>query len=340
MAVIVEASSPDDLEQIRSLMAAAFHAKADAPFLDRRVLDWKYFAAGPPWPGSRSYVLRKERTIYAHCAVWPLSLNIGARQCKAVCFVDWAGGKQMPGAGIILMKKLLSYADVAIVAGGSADTQAVIPKLGFALAGQAEFYARVVRPFGQHRRRPSEGIAKDIARVVRNSFWSLTAQAGMPDGWSAERVACFEPQQVFATGDVAAVPERSAEFLNYWLACPASSVNGFVLERQGQPVGHLLLSNVGGQSRILDLRVEDADWGSAYRVAAAIAAADPNTYEIFAISTRPAVQQALVAAGFHKRGGEPIFFHDPGRLLTNGILWSLADDDTGYVYDAAHPFAT
>jgi len=340
MALVAEAASPADLDQIRSLMAEAFRTRPDARFLDHRLLEWKYFETGPPWIGPRSYVLRREYDVYAHCAVWPLSLKIAGQQWKAVCFVDWASGKQLPGAGIILMKKLLRYADVAIVAGGSADTQTVIPKLGFAAAGQVEFYARIVRPFAQQRRRPSEGGAKNLARVIRNFAWTVGGLAGVPVGWSARRVTFFEPHQVFATDDVAAVPERSAEFLNYWLTCPACSVTGYVLERGGQPVGHLLLSNVGGQTRILDIRVAGADWDSAYRVAAATAAADPDTCEIFAIATNPAVSNALVRAGFRRRGGEPIFFNDPRKLLPDGILWSLADDDTGYVYDALHPFAT
>jgi hypothetical protein len=339
MAVVIEASTPADLDEIAALMATAFRTSPDARFLDRRLLEWKYFSPGPHWNGSRSYVLRKDDAICAHCAVWPLTFSVDGREQKAVCFVDWASGKQLPGAGIILMKKLLSYADLGIVAGGSADTQSVIPKLGFKQAGRIDSYARVVRPFQQYRRRPSQGLPRDAARLVRNFLWSFAPQPSIPSGWSTKQVQSFAASGVLPSPDSA--PARSAEFLNYWLACPACPVKGYTIEAKGEPLGHFLLAKVGGQTRILDLRIAGENWPAGFQVATAAAMADPDTSEIFAVSTKPAVSDALLQAGFRRRGGVPIFFRDPANLVPpGGLLWNLADDDTGYIHDPQHPFST
>lgn len=52
---------------------------ADAPSLNRAYLNWKYYAAGPAWSGSRSYILSdsvasSEEKSFTHVAIWPIQL--------------------------------------------------------------------------------------------------------------------------------------------------------------------------------------------------------------------------------------------------------------------------
>src|SRR6476660_760158 len=156
----------DDLNAVASLMLAGFKAEPDASFVDRRLLQWKYFESGPEWQGSRGYVLRQGDVIQAHCGVWPVHLSVAGSNVSCLCFVDWVSDRNVPGRGFMLKKKLMSFAETSIVVGGTDDTRAVIPKLGFKPVSEVGFFVRVVRPWRQFRTRPTEGVGKDVARLI------------------------------------------------------------------------------------------------------------------------------------------------------------------------------
>src|SRR5262245_36916075 len=171
MALEFSPTIPGDLEAVSSLMLTAFKAEHDAPFVDRKLLHWKYFEPGPPWKGSRGYVLKGGESIAAHCGIWPINLSFQDKQVTCNCFVDWVSDRTLPGAGFLLKRKLLTMAQTAIVVGGTDDTRAVVPKLGFRLVGEVGFFVRMVRPWKQFRTRPSEGVGRDAARLLRNTAW-------------------------------------------------------------------------------------------------------------------------------------------------------------------------
>src|SRR4051812_24509787 len=101
MGLEVQQSNPGDLDAIADLLTTAFQVPRDSYFAARELLKWKYFDAGPDWTGSRSYVIRRGGTIEAHCAVWPLKMSHAGEVVSGICFVDWASGKSLPGAGIL-----------------------------------------------------------------------------------------------------------------------------------------------------------------------------------------------------------------------------------------------
>src|SRR4029077_8921668 len=131
------------------------------------------------------------------------------------------GGKSLPGAGFLLKKKLLTYAETAIVVGGTDDTRAVIPRLGFESVSEVKFFARIVRPWKQFRTRPSEGVARDAARLVRNAGWSRAkVNATIPKDWTVAAVKSFAEVAMDGGHQLQyPTPHRSVEYLNYWLRC-------------------------------------------------------------------------------------------------------------------------
>ena len=354
MALRVEPATPGDADAIAALLTTAFGAPPDAPFADRRLLQWKYFESFGPRSVPRSHVLRQGDTIVAHCLASPLMLRVPSPEVatadgkqdialSAVCFMDWAGARQVPGAGVILMKRLLAHADVAIVAGGSDATRHAVPRLGFVRHDTIDIYARVVRPLRQARSRPSAGLWKDAARLARNALWSLAPLGPLASDWQAVRIDAFCGTTEGTRAE--AFAEHTATYLNYWLRCPVAAVTGFEVRQKGRPAGYFLLSRVGGQTRVAAVRLAEpspAAWTHAVRLAARTAAADPFTCEIVALASTPAMRSALEACGFRRRGALPLFVHDPGNRLARGVpvQWTSIDDDTAYIHDAANPYQT
>ena len=147
MAVRVEPTAPTDLDEIARLLSTAFGAGSDAPFVSRDLLHWKYLDSAGESVAPRSYVLRQASEIVAHCALMPLTF--GAQKISGACVMDWVGERRVPGAGVTLLKKLLTLFDIGVIAGGSAATRALAPRLGFKQRQGVGLFARVIRPLGQ-----------------------------------------------------------------------------------------------------------------------------------------------------------------------------------------------
>jgi len=335
-----------DLDAVAGLLMEVFNAPIDAPFINRKVLRWKYLDAGPQWQGSRSYALRKADKIHAHCAVWPLNLQFGdKKEVTCLAYIDWANRSDLPGAGFMLKKKLMKLSQTSIVVGGSAETREIVPKLGFAHVADIESFARVVRPWKQYRSRPAEPLLKGMARLIRNTSWGLTSISKTNKNWSVRRVESFSSGFDFNYSSEHPTPWRDANYLNFWLQCPAAAVTGFELINDGTRVGYFLLSRVGGQTRIADIRPNSDDpthWKIAYSLAAETAANDPETCEILASASTPLVRDSLKGSNFYSRGNVPLFLYDPQQLLKDQppMFWNLIDGDAAYLSDPAYPFAT
>jgi hypothetical protein len=350
MSLELEAATPDQLDEIAELLCKAFGAAPDAAFADRRLLYWKYFASAQEvWNRPLSFVLSDAGCVVAHCAMAPNTLHVphaqrGQEVVGSVSPMDWVSAGQPPGAGLLLMKQLIESAEVAILVGGSDATRAVIRKLGFAVRDSVDTFARVVRPFLQRRTRPAKNRWIDTARLLRNTAWSLVPAGSLSVEWTATPVEKFtETTRMVPLG--VTVPEHGVEFLNYWLRCPVTRIDGYEIRRRDARIGHFLLSYVAGQTRIADLQVcssEISDWKMAYRLAMNTAASDEQTGEVVALASTALARQALSEAGFRRRGSVPMHVYDPkNKLAANAsVHWSFVDDDAAYLHDAAHPYST
>ncbi|MCU1265907.1 MAG: hypothetical protein JWM21_2225 [Acidobacteria bacterium] len=338
-------TEPANLDALARLLISVFNASPDAIFANSQVLRWKYFESGPQWEGSRSYLLTNKGEIQAHCAVWPLNLHFSGQRVTCNCFIDWANGRNLPGAGFMLKRQLLSLSDAAIVVGGSPDTRAIVPRLGFAHAGEVALFARVVRPWRQFRTRPTEPIWKGTARLLRNTVLSQSSPGAISKGWRAERINSFESVVHYEHESDYPIPWRDSNYLNYWLRCPAAEVLGYALLNNDCEMGYFLLSHVEGQTRIADIRLHSQDaaqWTAAYRLAARVAAELPETCEVLAVASTPFADEALTASGFRNRGSVPFFLYDPKKKLAGAppIFWNMIEGDAAYLQDPAYPYAT
>ncbi len=355
MAPQLQSTTLSDLDAVAEVLVAGFKAAPDAPFVDRGLLQWKYFEPGPSWEGARSYLLRNGDRIQAHCGVSPINLRFADGVVTCLCFMDWVSAQNFPGAGVLLKRKIMGFAETALVVGGTDDTRAVIPRLNYKIVGDVGVFARVVRPWKQFRTRPTEGIVKDVARLARNAVWSRArAKAIIPEDWSAVRLQSFDSAVSHVLRRLSfahPTPERSADYLNYWLRCPAARVTGFSILNGSRIRGYFLLIRMGGQARIIDIRLaplagsgsnEQADWNAAYALAAKTAEEDPETCEVSAVASTEFAQAALLASGFRRKGSLPLALYDPREKLSAApaIFWNMIDGDFAYSYDPAFPYVT
>jgi hypothetical protein len=354
MALRLQSTALSDLDAVVEALVTGFKVTPDAPFVDRSLLRWKYFEPGPRWEGTRSYLLKDGDAVRAHCGVSPINLEFAGGIVTCLCFTDWVGSQRFPGAGVLLKRKIMGFAETAIVVGGTADTRAVIPRLNYKVAGNVGVFARVVRLWKQFRTRPKGGIGKEVARLARNAMWSRAPAMAIPEDWSAVRLQSFD--SVFAPllnqlSSTHPTPERSADYLNYWLRCPAAEVAGFAVLKGSRIRGYFLLTRIEGQARIIDIRLvrgegadleEQADWNAAYALAAKTAEDDPETCEISAVASTEFAQAALLSSGFRQRGSHPLALYDPQDKLSAApaIFWNMIDGDIAYLYNPARPYIT
>jgi hypothetical protein len=338
MGLTFSPTSQDQVANVRAFLAEVFGASESAPFLAPALLEWKWFTPRPGWSGARSYVLAQGGELAAHGYAWPVTFLApgGAVTSTRVC--DWAGGPKSPGAGVLLFRKFSALADTLLAVGGSPDTQAILPKLGFVRAGELALYARPVRPFAQSRARAAYS-PREAARLARNLWWSRHPAAPQERGFEAVRVERFGPVPLPEPGAETTCARRDPELLNYMLACPGAAFSGYEIRTAGEVCGYFLLARVNGQTRIADLWTT-REWPAAYALALRTAASDPATYEVAAAASTALRRRAIEACGFHPRGADPVYLFDPHRRLAAAppLDLQLLDGDECCLNNPDYPF--
>jgi hypothetical protein len=302
------------------------------------VLRWKCFASHPFWEGSRGYALRYKGEIAAFGCLVPLRFLTGSGTVASCNVIDWAASKVVPGAGIMLYRHIHSLTGTMINIGGTPDARQVLPKIGFQVRAERHAYTRVPRPW-RHFRRAYQKDWKSPLRLARDYLELRRAAPGGGHALTARRVDRFDgvPAEAFPDPLVArcVVCARTPESLNYFLACPATKMEAYLLERDHAPAGYFLLSRVGSQCRIADLWIRSTDeqgWAEAYATATAGARLDPYTTEVTAAACSPFETGALAQAGYRRTHAEPVFVLDPESLLgcRNDLAVSLLENDGFY----------
>lgn len=331
-------------------LASVFHTSPDAPFLDPRLMHWKYFEPCADWTGPRSMLASQDGRIVAHTGIVPITFRLPGRDVRVIHLIDWAADPAAPGAGVLILRKAaaLAQADAILAVGGSHDTREIMPRLGFKEMGQLKVFARVVRPWAQLRTGSFKG-SKAPARFLRNFLWSRTPMPGVPAQWSAEPVDKFDDSMGAALTAQPVGPftccRRTPATLNYMLRCPGAKFSAYLLRQKEQLRGYFLLSQVGGQCRIVDMQLDSAtpaDWQAAWSLATRTATKNRETCEIAAAASVPLSTGVISKSGFHLRDSQPIFVSDPKKLLADAppLKIDLLDGEGSYLFDPKTPFLT
>jgi len=268
------------------------------------------------------------REVAAFGCVVPCRFLTGSGTVASCNVIDWAASKAVPGAGIMLYRHIQGLTDTMINIGGTEDARNVLPTIGFQVRAQIHHYTRVLRPW-RHLRQAGRMDWKSPLRLARD-YRELARRP--PAALAARRVESFDgvPGAVFPDASVTrqVVCARTPESLGYFLACPAASMEAYLLERDGTPVGYFLLSRVGHECRIADLWIRSAegqDWAAAYAAATAAAGEDPHT-------TAVTVTARMPPPAYRRTHSEPVFVLDPAARLggRNDLTVGYLENDAFY----------
>ena len=336
-------ATPHDRAALVAFLLDAFQLPAHAPFVSSDLLRWKYDEPRPDWSGPRSYVMKDGARIVAHACLCPVTFETAAGAATSNHLIDWAGARDAPGSGMLLLRKLAAFSETLLAEGGSPQTQQMLPKLGYTRHGDLLSYVRVIRPWLQFRTDPARRGWKAPLRLARSAIWSLASTPAVPAAWAVTPVTQFDVLPAIDAGASFVAPRRSPELLNYMLRCPRAHFSAGLLSRGGVPSGWFVLSRVGGQGRIADISVNSQlpeDWQAAYALATREAAAAPEVCEVAAQASFPLAAEALERNGFHLRNREPIFLFDPRKKLTGAapLGIQMIDWDAAYLHNPEYPY--
>jgi hypothetical protein len=342
------ATLPSEQTALTELLQSSFPASTEVNSFLPDVLQWKYFSPHSDWNGPRSYVVKKDETIVGHGGIWPLRFAGANTELSVIHLIDWAASRSATGAGVLLLRKIAGLADLLLTIGGSDETQKILPRLGYQQSGGLKLQVKVVRPWLQYRT-ASESGWKAPVRLARNTIWSLPSLPPVPKGWQVAKIPRFDssvehllngPKRETLTS------LRTITGLNHILGCPAATFAAYVVLEGSQMRGYFVLSQIAGQTRIVDIRlaVESPEsWKAICILAAKTAAEIPETCEIVAGFSMAPIQQAFAQSGFRPRQTLPIFYYDPRKLL-KGVVptldLSLLDGDGCFMANLKHPFLT
>ena len=325
-----------DLGAVREFLRGVFNCGDDAPFLEPRLMAWKYWDRRDDEPGPRSYVMERDDRIIAHTGVYPLRFG----EVRGVQLIDWASSKEHPGAGLAILQKMDSMFDFIYSIGGSEMTRSILPAFGFVEWGNQWRAAVPVRPFRQMATHQSRN-RKLAPRLARNFAWSR-AGAEVGGDYAKWKSAKIRPDEL--PGELC--PIRSAGFFEYLLRCPGLSNAGLYGVRNEHGVqGHFALGETQRQVRVAGVWIRDAsDDGlqTMYALARKAAAKIPGACEVALAGTGDRSPQAAMKAGFRMLGSVPIYLRNrKGKLrLPADFQFQLSDDDSFFLGSGAPDYWT
>jgi hypothetical protein len=299
---------------------------------------WKYWQPNPFWEGSRSYLLEQGNRIVAHICAWPMQLHWGTNIVPSLHLLDWAGSRDVRGAGKQVLKSLFPFSSIWTDWGGREVTKKSLRAFGFQPLNSFWTFVRYLRPLQQAR----SYLKRDWllpARYVRNTLWALRPSTRLPAGWEYREAAPEEipsdlwPQSIPGQS----VSGRTAAWYKYVMTCPVTTFRLYLLLRAGKPRGYFCLAFVPGQARLVDYSLAQMNpEGCAALIAAAEKEAlkEQDCCELLAGVTEPELVIALRSAHFR------LFNEQPLKAYYVGSDWqdmryfrlTLIDSDAGFIY--------
>jgi len=342
-----------DLPELSQFLISGFSVPATSSFFSQDVLSWKYFdgpnyfddGGGPAEGSVCSLIGRSAGRIIAHLGICYRQFVVSgdcvpgnrATPVSTMHAIDWMGSAAHPGSGSRLMLEAFKTSQTQFAVGGSADAQALFPRLGFEQKARVASFRRVLSPF--HRLRTT-----GLGRFRR---WAGTSKDAA-SAWRAHMRASNQPvQQSIELRPVPAFTEeidgllrqsslrivacqRDHRLLNYLLRYPLAGFSGWTIHTSGRLIGFALLKiTPHGRiqlGKIVDCWLDTEDpscWQSAIAMLVdrlrGQSADDVKCY-----ATHPILHAALLANGFSKSGESNVRVRDKQQLLPRDLPFELS----------------
>ncbi len=324
MKSIFRETTAEDCPRLTEFLANCFHTTVDAPSFNPALMAWKYWDVREDWTEPRSYVLEHEGRIVAHAGLCPIVFQ-GAPPIRGVHMIDWAGAKDSPGAGLLIVQKLAAKFDFIFAIGGSEMTRKVLPAAGFVETGKAWTAARPLRPVRQILTHQHKNW-KLPARLARNLAWSKSPATGVPSGWNAIPIA---PADIIATG-------RPTEFFQYVLRCPAVRFSLYGIANESGLEGHFLIGVVRGQARLAGVWLRESspvNWRIGYTLARRTVLGMSDAFEIAARGAKGPSATAAAESGLRLIHTAPVYLLNKKSnfAFPSNFQFQFSDDDEAFL---------
>jgi len=287
--------------------------------------EWKYGGQHQKAPCG-FYWEESDGRVLGFIGLMHTDLHAAGKRHPAAWFVDWhvVPGERGIGVGLGLLRKAEAATGALLTLQGSADTQSILPRLGwkrsfspetwtlpvtarFLSAGIAERMPTWLRPFA-----PAAGVA---ARYFRGAQPSPRADFALVDiqRFPLSYDAVWEAR----AAEFASIMRRDPTYLNYLCAdYPDGGYHLQLLQRRGQTLGHLISRVDGDRRGFRRGRIVDLLWPPADRALGAwalrsacwqlqLAGAD----YIDLVASTPLSGELARDARFRRRTPVPIWYH-------------------------------
>ena len=342
MPVTFSAVSPCRHADVVNFLTGVFRMTEIPLNLRHDALRWKFSDPHPWWPDGRCYVLETEHGIAAHASVAPARYRIGDAEIESGVFLDWASGGPLPGAGMLILRRLLESAVPTVLGvGGTDDNLRVITRLKwFERKEDVRMYARPLHAWRRWAHSPK--TPREIARFGRNLLWQLSPPLPRCGAWTCREARPGEPvfsPRTSAYGSIL----RTREWFDYLLRCPVLPTRLLILENQGIARGHAFLSFAAGTVRVADFVVADeacpAERVAAFSALVRYVATESAAVEITAASSIAENYAIFEKCGLRLRHSTMVHLADPRKLFPPGARVEIAPllGDAFYFYEPSSP---
>jgi hypothetical protein len=327
-----------DIPELSQFLIRGFGVPAASAFFSHEVLLWKYFDGprGPSEDSECSLIAHSAGRIIGHIGVCPRQFIVsgdGAGAVSATHGIDWLGSAAHPGSGAVLMLQAFATSMTQYAVGGSAQAQAVFPRLGFEQKPGLVIFHKVLTPF--HRLRTTSqrlfrrwaGTAKDMLSVWRARTPPVPQTVELrPEPTFTEEIDCLQRQ----SSRRIVTCRRDHLLLNYFLRYPLGGFSGWTIHTSGRMVGVAVLK-ITPQGRIRHGRIVDcwldsedpSFWQAAIAALVerlrALSADDVTCY-----ATTSSLHAALLWNVFAKSGESNVYFRDKRHSLPRDLPLGLS----------------
>jgi predicted N-acetyltransferase YhbS len=327
-----------DIPELSQFLISGFGVTATYSGFSHEVLSWKYFdgPGGPSEDSVCSLVARSAGRIIGHIGICPRQLIVsgdGTAPVSTMHAIDWLGSAAHSGLGALLMLRALATCKTQYAIDGTAQAQAVFPRLGFELKPKLAIFHKVLAPF--HRLRTTDqglfrkwaGTAKDMVSVWRARTPPAPQTVELRSAPTfTEEIDCLQRQSSLRM----VTCQRDHLLLNYFLRYPLSGFSGWTIHTSGRMIGSAVLKiTPAGRiqlGKIVDCWLDTEDptcWQAA--IAALIdrlRALSADSVTCYAAT--PSLLAALLWNGFAKSGERNVYFRDKQQSLPRDLPFGLS----------------
>lgn len=329
-----------DIPELSQFLSSGFGAAANSTFCSPEVLTWKYFdgPGGPSDDSACSLVARSAGRIVGHIGLCFRQLIVsgnGAAAVPTMHAIDWLSSAAHPGLGAFLMLEAFAASKTQFAVGGTAQAQALFPRLGFEAKPKVALFRKVLAPLHRLHRtdlglfRKWAGTALDVvaSRARTRPLRHTVELRSVPT--FTEEIDCLLQRSSLRI----VTCQRDHLLLNYLLRYPLSGFSGWTIHTSQRMIGFAVLkitpSGRTQRGRIVDCWIDTED-ASCWRAAVAALVESLrglSAGDVTCFATTPVLHAALLDNGFAKSREEVVYVRDKQQLLRRDLPFALSEFD-------------